>query len=257
MWLNKPEEREKEKNVIWESCFTILADSPSLEAILLPSDRGPCRRLSGCLCIHDACRWRTGDPLHILSWAAPEALYLKEDSNYECKCSVSLWFFTPTNQLLSKVCHTSPAGENNEAVAGKKRDHVYYIGLLRCGSDETMTVTPYTYRRRSTSLWFTSKSSSFGFLWANSVSRKSNTHGVNILIFPSSTQDVFPQGIGAAAGCKYWYCIIHYSCITVSLSLPVPVNSLWSAHLAWLPARPAAGGSGRAGGSRGFHPHHL
>ena len=38
---------------------------------------------------------------------------------------------------------------------------------------------------------------------------------------------------------------------------PVPVNSLWSAHLAWLPARPAAGWSGRARGERGFHPRHL
>lgn len=43
----------------------------------------------------------------------------------------------------------------------------------------------------------------------------------------------------------------------ISLPLPSSVSRLWSAHLTWLPARPAAGRPGRAGRERGFHPNHL
>lgn len=51
--------------------------------------------------------------------------------------------------------------------------------------------------------------------------------------------------------------IIHYSCVFPFPCLAICLNSLRSAHLTRLPARPAAGGPDRARGERGFHPNLL
>ena len=128
-------------------------------------------------------------------------------------------------------------------------------------------------RRHSTRLWFASKQlrdfseptppAKFAPTDWHSVSQEQQTVGQHHHLLLVDSGCVY-SGIGARLqlvnihiSSSITHVPYHFPLPPSPSPPPVPVNSLWSAHVAWLPARPAAGGSGRARGERGFHPRHL